>query len=206
MVERQVQQLKRITDDLLDVARISRGEIRLLRERLEIKELVRSTVEHQRQTFTRRGVELEVVAGDGPLHVNADPARLAQVVGNLLQNAARFTPPGGRTTLSLERTDEDQVAITVRDTGTGIEPALLREVFEPFVQAEKLLARSTGGLGLGLALVKELVELHGGSVSAFSEGAGKGATFVVRLPLQQEEVSMLSAARSGRRERRDRAS
>jgi signal transduction histidine kinase/tetratricopeptide (TPR) repeat protein len=184
VLERQVHQLKRLTDDLLDVARITRGKVRLLREHLELKELVRRTVEDQRQIFTNRGVELKVVAGDDePLHVNADPTRLAQVVGNLLQNAAKFTPPGGRTTLSLERTDEDQVAITVRDAGMGIEPALLQQLFEPFAQAEQTLSRSTGGLGLGLALVKELVELHGGSVSAFSEGAGKGATFVVRLPL-----------------------
>jgi signal transduction histidine kinase/tetratricopeptide (TPR) repeat protein len=196
VLERQVHQLRRLTDDLLDVARISRGKVRLLREVLELKELVRRTVEDQRQIFTNRGVELEVVDDDDePLHVNADPTRLAQVVGNLLQNAAKFTPPGGRTTLSLERTDEDQVAITVRDTGTGIEPALLQRLFEPFVQAEETLARSTGGLGLGLALVKELIELHGGSVSAFSEGAGKGATFVVRLPIEQEEVSMLSIER-----------
>lgn len=184
VLERQVRQLKRITDDLLDVARISRGKVRLLREHVELKELVRCTVEDQRQIFTNRGVELEVVADDDePLHVNADPTRLAQVVGNLLQNAAKFTPPGGRTTLSLERTDEGEVAITVRDAGMGIEPALLQQLFEPFAQADQTLARSTGGLGLGLALVKELVELHGGSVSAFSEGAGKGATFVVRLPL-----------------------
>jgi two-component system sensor kinase len=196
VLERQVHQLRRLTDDLLDVARISRGKVRLLREVLELKELVRRTAEDQRQIFTNRGVELEVVDDDDePLHVNADPTRLAQVVGNLLQNAAKFTPPGGRTTLSLERTDEDQVAITVRDTGTGIEPALLQRLFEPFVQAEETLARSTGGLGLGLALVKELIELHGGSVSAFSEGAGKGATFVVRLPIEQEEVSMLSIER-----------
>jgi CheY-like chemotaxis protein/anti-sigma regulatory factor (Ser/Thr protein kinase) len=118
-----------------------------------------------------------------PLPTKGDPARLAQVVGNLLTNAAKFTPGGGRVEVSVER-DGDAAVIRVRDTGAGVEAGLLERLFDPFVQAEATLDRSKGGLGLGLSLVKGLVELHGGSVSAHSDGPGRGATFVVKLPVE----------------------
>jgi CheY-like chemotaxis protein/anti-sigma regulatory factor (Ser/Thr protein kinase) len=122
--------------------------------------------------------------------VNADSTRITQVMGNLLQNAVKFTARGGRTTLSVERTDGFGV-LTVRDTGAGIAREVMPQLFQPFVQAEKTLDRSAGGLGLGLALVKGLVELHGGTVSAHSDGVGKGATFVARLPLERRRAPRL---------------
>jgi CheY-like chemotaxis protein len=118
--------------------------------------------------------------------VSGDSTRIAQVIGNLLHNAAKFTPRGGRAELSVERASEDLAAIRVRDTGEGIAPAALRHVFEPFVQEDGTLERTHGGLGLGLALVKGIAELHGGSAAAHSEGLGKGAEFVVTLPLERE--------------------
>jgi PAS domain S-box-containing protein len=188
VLERQANQLTRLTDDLLDVTRISRGKIRLQRERLDLGELMERTADDHRAFFAASGVELTVVGGDASICVDADPARLRQVLGNLLQNAAKFTPRGERTTLLLERTAETTATITVRDTGAGISQELLPHLFEPFMQAEKTLDRSAGGLGLGLALVKGLVELHGGRVGAHSDGAGKGATFTVQLPVERRSV------------------
>jgi two-component system CheB/CheR fusion protein len=182
VIERQVDQLARLTDDLLDVTRISRGKIRLQPEQSDLKALASRAAEDHRHLFASADVDLEVYTEGEPAYVNADPARLSQMIGNLLQNAAKFTPRGGRTTLSVERAPDGFVTFAVRDTGEGIPPEVLAHLFEPFVQAEKTLDRSTGGLGLGLSLVKGLAELHGGTVTAFSEGSGKGATFVVRLP------------------------
>ncbi len=183
VIERQVQHMTRLIDDLLDVTRISRGKIRLQRERLELNGLVRRVADDHREQFTRNGVALEVAICDEPLHVEGDPTRLAQVVGNLLQNAAKFTPRGGRARLSLRRSAEGSALVQVRDDGAGIAPETLSELFEPFVQAETSLDRSHGGLGLGLALAKNLVELHGGEVRAASPGLGQGAEFTVCLPL-----------------------
>jgi two-component system CheB/CheR fusion protein len=194
VLERQANQLTRLTDDLLDVTRISRGKIRLQRERVDLGELMARTADDYRELFATGGVELTVVRGDASIDVDVDPARLHQVLGNLLQNAAKFTPRGGRTTLSLERTGDTTAVITVRDTGVGIAEELLPHVFEPFMQAEKTLDRSAGGLGLGLALVKGLVELHGGSVGAQSEGAWKGATFTVQLPVERRKVPRFTVA------------
>ena len=182
VIDRQVHQLTRLIDDLLDVTRIARGKVRLKREKVDLQALVRQVAEDHKAMFEKNGLELEVLLADEPLSVNADPARLTQIIGNLLQNAAKFTPRASRTTLSVRRADDLYAQVSVRDTGPGIAPEVLANLFEPFVQAEKTLERSAGGLGLGLALVKGLAELHGGSVAAHSEGPGHGVTFVVRLP------------------------
>jgi signal transduction histidine kinase len=182
IVARQVGHLSRMVDDLLDVSRLARGRIELRRARLDLGELVHRVGEDHRMLLSNAGIGLEVAAPDGSVQVDGDATRLAQLLGNLLQNSAKFTPQGGRVTLSLA-VEAGQAVLRVRDTGAGIEAGLLQTVFEPFVQAERTLARSRGGLGLGLPLVKGLAELHGGSVEAWSAGAGSGAEIVVRLPL-----------------------
>jgi PAS domain S-box-containing protein len=181
VIQRQVEHLTRLVDDLLDVTRIARGKIELRRARVDLSAIVRRTGDDHRSVMAERGIELVVDAQDGAL-VEGDATRIAQVIGNLLNNAAKFTGRGGTVSLSLRIVGEG-AEIAVRDTGVGIERALLGDVFTPFVQAERTLARSAGGLGLGLALVKGLTELHGGSVSASSAGPGRGAEFLVRLPL-----------------------
>jgi PAS domain S-box-containing protein len=183
VIERQVTHLTRLVDDLLDVTRISRGKVRLRRERLLLGELVRRTVEDYGAEFARRGVGLRLDAPAVELPVEGDPTRLAQVVGNLLQNAAKFTPAGGRAEVVVLGAEPCWAELRVRDTGPGIPPEMLPRIFEPFAQGDATLDRSKGGLGLGLALVKGLVELHGGSVSAQARVDGAGAQVVVRLPL-----------------------
>jgi two-component system CheB/CheR fusion protein len=200
VIERQGRQMAQLIDELLDVTRISRGKIRLRLESLELRDLVRRTGEDHQDLFSRNGVELEVALGGEPVHVNGDATRLAQVVGNLLQNAAKFTPPGGRAKLTLGIANHGLATITVRDTGVGIPPEVLPRLFEPFMQGQKTIDRTAGGLGLGLSLVKTVVDLHGGSVSARSDGVGRGAEFVVHLPLEPREprrVKPGAAAREG---------
>jgi signal transduction histidine kinase len=182
VIARQVGHLTRMVDDLLDVSRLARGRIELRRARLDLGELVRRVGEDHRLLFASGGVDLEVSAPEEPVPVDGDATRLAQLLGNLLQNSAKFTPRGGRVTIAVV-VEEGRAALRVQDTGAGIEAGLLQSVFEPFVQAERTLARSRGGLGLGLPLVKGLAELHGGSVEARSAGPGAGAEIVVRLPL-----------------------
>ena len=183
VIERQVSHLTRLVDDLLDVTRIARGKIELRRTRVDLNEVVRRAAEDHVALLRERGVALEVRVAGAPAWVDGDATRLAQIAGNLLLNAAKFTPRGGSATMEVRAGDEGCAEIRVRDTGAGIEPALVGKVFEPFVQGERTLARTQGGLGLGLALVKGLSELHGGSVEARSDGPGAGAEFVVRLPL-----------------------
>jgi PAS domain S-box-containing protein len=203
VIARQAGHLGRLVDDLLDVTRIANGKVDLRRTRLELGELVRRTGEDHRALLEQHGVTLELALPDAPVWVDGDLTRLAQVVGNLLQNAAKFTATGGRVTLSLV-TAGGEAEIRVRDTGTGIEPALLEQVFEPFTQGAQGLARTAGGLGLGLALVKGLAALHGGRVAARSDGPGQGTEFVVTLPVASaagtgEAVSRLPRAAAGRR-------
>jgi len=193
VVERQVQQLTRLTDDLLDVTRISSGKIRLHLEQVDLSTLVRRTAEDHREMLENAGVALEVHAGEDPIFVNADAARLSQIVGNLLQNAGKFTPRDGRVTVTVERQPDSSATLTVRDTGEGITPELLPQLFEPFVQSERTLDRNPGGLGLGLALVKGLAEMHRGHVRVHSDGPGKGAMFVVRFPLDRRRSTRLTA-------------
>ena len=204
VIERQAEQLTRLVDDLLDVTRIARGKVELRRDRVDLAQLVRRAGEDHGGLMRERGLELVVEVPREPMWANGDAVRLAQIVGNLLQNSAKFTPSGGSVTLALEAV-RGAAEIHVRDNGAGMEPDLLIHVFDPFVQAERTLARTSGGLGLGLALVKGLTEMHGGSVRAASAGPGQGSEFVVRLPLVEEVPAARAAVprlASGGRSRR----
>ena len=192
VIERQVAHLSRLVDDLLDVSRITGGKVQLQPRLIEIAEAVEAAVEMTSPMFAARGQVLTVDVPASQLIVSADPTRIAQVISNLLSNASKFSPDGG--TISLAGSREDgHVALRVTDQGAGISPAVLPHIFELFVQEKQGLDRRQGGLGLGLAIVRNLVELHGGSVSAESEGAGTGTTFTVRLPL----AAATSAAAAG---------
>jgi PAS domain S-box-containing protein len=182
MLERQVGQIIRLVDDLLDVSRISRGKIALRTERVQLAPVIQQAVEATRALYRSMNQELVVALPSEPIYLNADPTRLAQVVGNLLNNACKFTDVGGHIALTVEREGE-QVAIRVRDNGVGIAAEHLAGIFEMFTQIESSLERSRSGLGIGLTLVKTLVEMHGGTVEAHSEGVGRGSEFVVRLPM-----------------------
>jgi two-component system CheB/CheR fusion protein len=188
IIGRQTSQLARLVDDLLDVTRISRNKIQLQRALIDLNEIVRRTVEDHRLFLEGKGILLEMSLAATSLPVDGDQARLAQVVGNLLHNAGKYSPRGGRVTVATRAIPARRRAeIRIVDTGVGIEPEVLRRLFQPFVQADATLDRSQGGLGLGLALVKGLVELHGGEVSAHSRGPGTGAEFVIELPLGEAE-------------------
>ncbi len=207
IIERQVSHLARLVDDLLDVSRITQNKIRLQRALLDFGQLVRQAVDDHRALFEARGVRIEVAITGSPVVVNGDAARLMQVVGNLLQNAVKFTPSGGLATVSVSVDPRgDRAVLCVADTGVGIEPAMIGRMFEPFAQADRSLARSKGGLGLGLALVKGLIELHGGDVGARSEGPDRGTEIVVRLPLEQPAASSsessVASERAAHRSRR----
>lgn len=185
-MDRQLGQMTRLIDDLLDLSRISRGKVQLRRERVELASVVSQAVEACRALAASAGHDLAVTLPPEPLSLHADPVRLAQVFGNLLHNACKYTDPGGRITLTAERQGSD-VVVRVKDSGVGIPPDQLASIFEMFTQVDESLERSQGGLGIGLSLVKRLVELHGGSVEAYSEGRGRGSEFVVRLPLLVEK-------------------
>jgi two-component system CheB/CheR fusion protein len=186
---RQVGQLTRLVDDLLDVTRFTSGKLRLRQARFDLVELVRRAAEDHRAQLHAAGIAFDVRTPARPLWIDGDEARIAQVVGNLLANAAKFTVPGGQVVLEIAGDASDgQAVMRVCDTGTGISPDMLESLFEPFVQADESLDRSKGGLGLGLALVKGIVELHGGTVEARSAGLGAGAEFVVRLPVEIGEA------------------
>jgi PAS domain S-box-containing protein len=180
---RQISHHTRLVDDLLDVSRITRGKIQLCRERIDLVQLVRDAAEDHRANVESAGIRLVLELPPEAIEIVGDRIRLSQVVGNLLDNARKFTPAGGEIVVGVEMQDRRrQACVTVRDTGVGIDPAVLPRLFEPFAQADRSLDRSYGGLGLGLALVRGLAELHGGSVNVRSEGAGKGAEFSVVLP------------------------
>jgi CheY-like chemotaxis protein/two-component sensor histidine kinase len=181
VIERQAAHLSRLVDDLLDVSRIARGKVQIRKEHVDLAEVVRRTVEDHRGLFASKGISL-AFKGDGPLWLDADATRLAQVTENLLHNAAKFTDQGGHVVVALEQ-ESGQGMLRIRDDGAGIEREALATIFKPYVQGERTLNPALGGLGLGLALSRGLVDLHGGSMRAFSEGPGKGAEFVVALPL-----------------------
>ncbi|OGA77733.1 MAG: hypothetical protein A3G81_29570 [Betaproteobacteria bacterium RIFCSPLOWO2_12_FULL_65_14] len=182
VMDRQMHQLVRLVDDLLDVSRIIRGKIDLRRDRVDVGAVVARAVETAQPVVDAHGHAVKVSLPEGPLRVDGDLVRLAQVVSNLLTNAAKYSGSASRIDVAAGR-DGDHALITVRDQGVGIPPQLLPRVFDLFVQGEHTLARSQGGLGIGLPLVKRLVEMHGGSVAASSGGAGQGSEFSVRLPL-----------------------
>jgi two-component system CheB/CheR fusion protein len=183
MVERQVKHLARLVDDLLDVSRITHGSIRLRKEPVDLGAVVQRAVDSTRALIDSRGHHLTVELPQPPIRLDADPARLEQVVANLLNNAAKYTMPGGQISVRAQREGDDAVVL-VRDNGIGVPPDVLGRVFEPFVQSDGSLARSEGGLGIGLTLVRSLVEIHGGTVEANSPGLGQGSEFVVRLPIR----------------------
>jgi len=190
LMERQVTHMVRLIDDLMDISRITRNKLALRRERVELAEVVRNAVETSRPLVEDAGHELSVTMPARPIFVDADVTRLSQVFSNLLNNAAKYTEKGGNIALVVERQGGD-VVVTVRDDGVGIPPEMLPRLFEMFTQVDRALERSQGGLGIGLSLVKTLVEMHGGSVEASSEGEGLGSEFVVRLP-----VVLAASARS----------
>jgi CheY-like chemotaxis protein/two-component sensor histidine kinase len=181
VIERQVGHMVRLIDDLLDVSRISQGQIELRPEQVDLALVVEQAAEASRPLLDRASVSLTVTLPPAPVCVTADAARLTQIVGNLLNNASKFTPPGGHVWLVVEH-DSQGAAIRVRDTGIGIAEPDLASVFELFTQLDAGLDRSRGGLGLGLALARRLVELQGGTIEASSPGVGQGAEFIVRLP------------------------
>ena len=182
MMERQVHNMTRLVDDLLDVSRIDSGKIGLQTQPVDLVTVAGHAIEAGRPFVERWQHELIVALPDEPIIVEADPTRLEQILDNLIANAAKYTDPGGRVWFSVSR-DGDSAVVRVRDTGIGIDSAMLLRVFDLFVQVERRTDRSQGGLGIGLSLVKTLVEMHGGSVSVHSEGRGKGAEFIVRLPV-----------------------
>ncbi len=191
MMERQLHHLVRLVDDLLDVSRVMRGKINLHTERIDLARVVAYGVETAQPLIDSKQQRLSIDLPKTPIVLAVDPVRLAQVVGNLLTNAAKYTGPGGRIELSASR-EVDEAILRVRDTGIGIEPEMLLLIFRLFVQADQAVTRSQGGLGIGLTLVKNLVELHGGSVEARSEGLGHGSEFIVRLPLDKLAPSSTS--------------
>ncbi|HUJ01292.1 MAG TPA: ATP-binding protein [Usitatibacter sp.] len=188
VIDRQVRQLSRLVDDLLDVSRITSGKIELRKERVELGAAVRIALESSRPLIERGGHELSVTLPAEPIRLDADLARLAQVLSNLLNNAAKYTRPGGHIWLTAERSGSHAV-VRVRDNGIGIRPAMLTRIFDMFTQVAGSGPHSQGGLGIGLTLVRRLVELHGGSVEARSEGIGKGSEFTVTLPLAGSETA-----------------
>lgn len=185
MIERQANHLSRLVDDLLDVSRVSRGKITLKKTRLDVADVIRQAVETSRPLIDARHHELRVTTPEKPICVEADLTRLAQVVSNLLNNAAKYTDDGGIIELVAEQHGEfkrGEAIIRVRDNGRGIESKALGKLFDMFYQVDRNLDRSEGGLGIGLSLVRSLVDMHGGRVEAHSDGRGKGSEFVVRLP------------------------
>lgn len=185
MMERQVSHMGRLIDDLMDVGRLTHGRIELRRQVIDVGSTIASAVEAVRAQFDDKGHQLDVSAGAEPIHVNADPTRLTQVIVNLLNNAAKFTPPPGHVWLATER-EANEVVIRVRDTGIGLELDEQLQIFELFAQIDVSMERTQGGLGIGLSLVRQLVELHGGSIAVHSAGRGQGSEFIVRLPTAVE--------------------
>jgi CheY-like chemotaxis protein len=182
MMERQIAYLTRLVDDLLDVSRISRGIIDLRKEPMELVAVIHSAIENSKPFITAAHHRLDVALPVEPLYLEGDPVRLEQIVINLLNNAAKFTEKGGQIDFTVRR-EEEYAIVSVRDNGIGIDADFLPQIFEMFIQEDRSVKRTQSGLGIGLALVKILAKLHGGSVEAHSEGPGKGAEFIVRLPL-----------------------
>jgi len=195
IMDRQVGHLARLVDDLLDVSRTMQGKVKLKMERLDLARLVRQCVSDNRGAFDAAGVGLTVESPTIPVWITGDATRLAQIVDNFLSNALKFTNPGGAVEVVVGA-EGDRATLSVRDNGIGIDPETLPTVFDLFAQADKSLDRSRGGLGLGLTIVKSLVTLHGGSVTARSEGLGRGAEMTVSLPLEQEPPALAPVVRT----------
>jgi CheY-like chemotaxis protein len=187
VMERQLGQMVRLIDDLLDMSRITRGQVRLHKERVELAAIVRDAVEACRPLMESLGHESRVTLPLEPVYLDGDPTRLTQVFSNLLNNAARYSDQGAHIDLTAERSG-NEIAVSVKDTGIGLPPEMLTQVFDLFTQVQQSDGRARGGLGIGLTLAKRLVELHGGSIEARSAGLGKGSEFVVCLPILVAEV------------------
>jgi PAS domain S-box-containing protein len=187
MIARQVTHTSRLLDDLMDVSRLPRGKIKLVKRPCDLREIVQKTAEDYVSELKEKGLKLELNLPNEPLRTAADSTRLAQTLNNLLQNACKFTEPGGTVWVSLDAENQTHAVIKVRDNGMGMDPGVLGWVFEPFRQVDESVDRSRGGLGLGLALVKGIVELHGGDVVAVSAGCGEGSEFTIRLPLDRNQ-------------------
>jgi PAS domain S-box-containing protein len=194
MMERQLGQLVRLVDDLIDVSRITRGQIELRKETVDLSSIILQSVEACRPLAEASNHELEVSLWPRPIRLHGDPVRLTQVFSNILNNACKYTEPGGKIRLSSEARD-GEVIVTVRDSGIGIDPAQIGVIFELFAQIDRTLERTQSGLGIGLTLVKRLAELHGGNVSAHSQGLGTGTEVNVRLPTIQAAQESLAARR-----------
>jgi DNA-binding response OmpR family regulator len=185
MLARQVQHMGRIIDDLLDVSRITRGKLTVERDRLDLAALVRQTIDDRRGTMADAGIVIDVDLPNTPVWVSGDGTRLTQLIDNVLDNARKFTAPGGRVSVRVAADpSSDDAIIVISDTGIGIDPSLLPHIFDAFAQAEQSLDRSRGGLGLGLAVAKGLIELHGGTIGAASGGKDRGAQFTIRIPTE----------------------
>jgi two-component system CheB/CheR fusion protein len=182
VIGRQAEHMARLVDDLLDVSRVTRGQLRLQVVPLDLAEVTRMVADDYRPVFANAGVALALEVSVRRVPVEGDATRLGQVVGNLLSNSAKFTPRGGKAFVSVEAVG-DRARLCVRDTGAGIDPAIRERLFQPFTQSDRTLARSSGGLGLGLSLVKGIIDLHGGTVQARSGGVGRGSELIVELPL-----------------------
>jgi signal transduction histidine kinase/ActR/RegA family two-component response regulator len=196
MMDRQLNQLVHLIDDLLDIARINSGKVELKRERVTLQDAVANAVETAQPLIQQAGHVFALSMPDTPLVLDADPTRLAQVFSNLLTNAAKYTPPGGHIEVRVEQTGTG-VRIAVTDTGIGIPAEALRDVFDMFSQVSRNMGRAQGGLGIGLSLVRSLVEMHGGTVRAESAGEGQGSSFVVELPLAASAADAAAAQGSG---------
>lgn len=183
MIERQVRQTQRLIEDLTDMARSTRGRIELRTQLLDLREMADFAAESVQTVMSERRHELATVVPDLPVPVEGDPDRIQQIMVNLLRNAARYTPPGGRISLSVAAEGQEGV-VRIHDTGVGIPAGRLAEIFDLFTQVHPENVESRAGMGIGLALARELVELHGGTIQARSEGIGKGSEFIVRLPLR----------------------
>jgi signal transduction histidine kinase/CheY-like chemotaxis protein len=197
ILKRQSRHLSRLVDDLLDVSRITRGLVELQLQSTSLAEIIGIAIESVEPLMQEKRHAVRVDLGTTPLHVNGDSARLVQCVANVLTNAAKYTDPGGTIEVKL-REEDGQGVISVRDNGVGISPSLLPHIFDLFVQADRSLDRAQGGLGIGLSVVKQLVEMHGGAVTASSDGAGKGTCLQIRLPLEQATASEPAAAEAPR--------
>lgn len=192
-LERQIQQMTHLVDDLMEISRITQGRVELRKQALDLLEIVQNSVEVVRPAIDEAGHRLSIELPEESIIIDADATRVTQIITNLLTNAAKYTPAGGQVSVQVER-QEHEVVLAVRDTGIGIPPQELNNVFQMFSQLTPALERSKGGLGIGLALVRGLVELHGGSISAESAGRGQGSKFVVRLPLSQHNAAQQDSA------------
>lgn len=186
IIKRQMGQLCKLVDDLLDVTRITQNKIELEREHMIVNDIVKNIVDDIKSEYVKKGVWLATRIQVHAIPLYADPVRITQIIGNILMNALKFTPANGAVWLSLKQVKNEAV-IQVKDSGKGISPELLPHLFQPFIQAEHSLDRHTGGIGLGLSIVKGIAELHGGNASAYSAGLGKGSSFTIRLPISKIE-------------------